>query len=168
MATFTMVHELDCDVDRFWKVFFDQDVTARLYREELEFPSWAIVEEKETDREIIRTVKATPKSDMPAAVVKLVGSGFFYVEDGRFDKASKTFRWTIKPSALESKLRQEGNVRAEAAGPNKTRRIVEIVVEAKVFGIGGMIESSVEKGLRGGWNKSARFINDWLKANPAG
>ena len=44
--------------------------------------------------------------------------------------------------------------------------MVTIVAEAKVFGVGGMIESSFEKSFRTGWQNSADFINKWVKDHP--
>ena len=52
--------------------------------------------------------------------------------------------------------------RIEKIGDDKVRRIVELVIEAKVFGIGGMLESTTEKQLRDGWDDSAVFMNKWL------
>lgn len=166
MATFTMTHDIDCDVDRFWELSFDRDFNAKMYAD-LEFPKWEIVEQKETDDAIVRTVKATPKLDLPGPVAKVLGPGFGYTEEGRFDKATKTFRFSIKPSTLEGKLKNEGTVRAEPQDGGKCRRIVDVVVEAKVFGIGGMLESATEKSLREGWGKGAQFFNAWLAKNPA-
>lgn len=164
MAKFTMTHEIHCSAEDFWKTFFDKSFNVRLYREALEFPEFSIVEQNETDTQITRRCAGQPKMNMPAPVMKLLGSGFRYTEDGTFDKATKTWRWKLTPSTLADKLKQEGTLRVEAAGEGKCRRVVEIVMEAKVFGLGGLIESSAEKQLREGWDKSARFMNDvWFK-----
>ena len=165
MATFTMRHELDCDCERFWKMFFEADFNEALYKA-LGFPAWKLIDSKETDTEIIRIVKATPNMDAPAAVTKLLGSSFGYDEEGRFDKASKTHKFIIKPNVMTGKLRNEGSVKCEPRGEGKCTRVVEIIAEAKVFGVGGMIESSFEKSFRTGWQKSAEFINQWVKDHP--
>lgn len=166
MASFTMVHEIDCDQARFWKLFFDKEFSAELFKH-LSFPKWEVVDQKETETTITRTIKAVPKLDMPGPVAKALGPGFGYTEEGTFDKATKKYTFVIKPSALEGKLKNEGSVRAEAIdGGKRTKRIVDVVAEAKVFGIGGMLESVTEKGTKDGWNKGAQYINDWLKKNP--
>jgi len=165
MATFTMRHDLDCDCDTFWKLFFEQDFNEQLFKA-LEFPEWKLLDTKETDKEIIRNVKAIPKMDAPAAVAKLLGSKFGYDEEGRFDKATKTHKFIIKPNVMTEKLRNEGTVKCEPRGDGKCTRVVEIIAEAKVFGLGGMIESSFEKSFRTGWQQSADFINKWVKDHP--
>jgi hypothetical protein len=165
MATFTMRHELECDCERFWKLFFDEEFNVALFKA-LEFPAWKLLESKETDSEIIRTVKATPKMGAPAAVAKLLGSSFGYDEEGRFNRASKTLKFVIKTNVMTDKLRNEGTVKCEPRGDGKSTRVVEIIAEAKVFGLGGVIESSFEKSFRTGWQKSADFINKWVKEHP--
>ena len=67
---------------------------------------------------------------------------------------------------MTEKLRNEGTVKCEPRGDGKSTRVVEIIAEAKVFGLGGMIESSFEKSFRTGWQKSAEFINKWVKDHP--
>lgn len=165
MATFTMRHDLDCDCDTFWRLFFEKDFNEKLFKA-LEFPEWKLIDTKETDKEIVRNVKATPKMDAPAAVVKLLGSSFGYDEEGRFDKATKTHKFIIKPNVMTEKLRNEGTVKCEPRGDGKSTRVVEIIAEAKVFGLSGMIESSFEKSFRTGWQQSADFINKWVKEHP--
>ena len=165
MATFTMRHDLDCTPETFWKLFFEKDFNEQLFKA-LEFPMWKLVETKETDTEIIRIVKATPKMEAPAAVQKLLGSSFGYDEEGRFNKATKTHKFIIKPNTLTEKLRNEGTVNCEPRGEGKSTRVVTIIAEAKVFGLGGVIEGSFEKSFRVGWQKSAEFINKWVKDHP--
>jgi hypothetical protein len=82
------------------------------------------------------------------------------------NKATKVWSWKMTTSALPDKLRHEGSVRVEPIGDARVRRIVAIVLEAKVFAIGGLIESSVEKQIRESWEKSATVTNEWLRAAP--
>lgn len=167
MPSFTMTHEFDCDLDRFWKIFFDEAVTKATYAH-LGFPKWELVDTKDTDKEIVRKVKAVPKLDLPGPVAKVLGDGFGYSEEGRFDKEKKEYKFVITPTTLADKLKNEGKVRAEAIdGGKRTKRIVDVTIEAKVFGVGGMIEKATEKGTRDGWTEGAKFLNDWIKKNPA-
>ena len=50
-------------------------------------------------------------------------------------------------SELTDKLRNEGSVKCESRGEGKSKRVVDIVAEAKVFGIGGMIYMPLAGGL---------------------
>ncbi len=162
MAKFTVTHEINCTPETFWKLFLDEEFNKELYLRGLEFPDFKVLEQKETDKEVTRKVSGKPKMNMPGPVVKLLGEGFRYTEAGTLDKSTKTWRWKMTPSTLADKIRNEGTLRTEAVGDKKTRRVADIVLEAKIFGIGGMLESSTEKTLRDGWDKSAVFFNKWI------
>jgi hypothetical protein len=165
MSKFTIRHEINCDEETFWKIFFDRDFNLKLYKEELGFPEFDILEQRDTDTETFRKAKGTPKMNMPGPVQKLVGSNFSYTEDGRLNKATKTWSWKMNPSTMADKIRNEGTMRIEKVGEGKVRRIADINIEAKVFGVGGLIESSAEKQLREGWDQSAVFMNRWIETH---
>jgi hypothetical protein len=167
MGKFTVTHEINCDADTFWKVFFDKAFNEELFRKELGFPEYNILDQRETDTEIVRKVAGQPKMNMPGPVMKVLGPGFKYTEEGRLQKATKTWTWKMTPSTLADKLRQTGTMRIEPVGDNKVRRVTEISMEAKIFAIGGLLESSAEKQLREGWDKSAMFMNQWLAQGKA-
>lgn len=162
MGKFTITHEINCDADTFWKTFLDKDFNDKLYLEALRFPEFKVLEQRETDAEIIRMVKGQPKMDLPGPVAKLFGPGFSYKEEGKLNKATKIWSWKMIPSTLADKLRNEGTMRITPVGDNKVRRVADLVIEAKIFGVGGLIESSAEKQLRQGWDESAIFMNKYL------
>jgi hypothetical protein len=162
MGKFTVTHEINCNVDTFWKTFLDRDFNIELYTKGLGFPEWTILDQKEDDKTASRKVTALPKMEVPGPVQKLLGSNFRYTEEGSMAKSDRIWRWKMTPSTLADKLFTSGVVRAEAIGDSKTRRIAEMTVEAKIFGLGGLIESSAEKQLREGWDKSSSFMNKWL------
>jgi hypothetical protein len=162
MAKFTLTHEINCDADTFWRVFLDQEYNKKLYLEGLGFNGYEILEQRETDDSVTRKVKGTPKMNVPGPLAKLVGANFSYIEDGKLDRASKIWTWKVTPSSMADKVRNEGTLRLEPIGSDKVRRIAELVVEAKVFGVGGLIESTLEKQLREGWEASVPFMHKWL------
>ena len=77
-------------------------------------------------------------------------------------KPERIWRWKMTPSTLADKLLTSGAVRAEAIGADKTRRFADMSIEAKIFGLGGLIEGSAEKQMRDGWDKSAVFMNKFI------
>jgi hypothetical protein len=168
MGKFTVTHEIRCNVETFWETFFDKSFNEKLYLEGLGFPAYKTLEQNETETQITRKVHGQPKMNVPGPVAKLFGANFSYVEEGSFNKATKVWRWKLTPSALADKMRQEGSVRVEAIGDDRVRRIADLEIEAKIFGVGGLIESSAEKQLREGWDASAVFMNKYLDAAKAG
>jgi hypothetical protein len=165
MGKFTVTHEIHCNVDTFWKTFLDKDFNVNLYTVTLGFPDWKITDQTETDTQVTRKVAAQPKMEVPGPVQKLIGANFRYTEEGTMSKSEKIWRWKMTPSTLAEKLFTSGTVRVEPIGDNKVRRIAEMNVEAKIFGVGGLLESSAEKQLREGWDKSAAAMNKWLETH---
>ena len=59
MATkFTLTHEINCNLDTFWKTFLDKDFNVQLYTGTLGFPEWTILEQTDTDTLATRKVTA--------------------------------------------------------------------------------------------------------------
>lgn len=157
-----MKHEMDMSAEKFWELFFNNDLQKEIFTKVLAFPTWEVLESKDGDKEIVRVTKAQPKMDVPGAVAKLIGDSFGYQERGTFDKGTKVYKFVITPTQMADKIKNEGSVRCEAKG-DKCTRIVDITMEAKIFGVGGMIEKTFEKQTREGWEASAKFLNEHVK-----
>ena len=158
MRTVKIQHQINCDVETFWKVFFDREFTEQLYNKELAFKSFELLEQTDSGRHL----RAVPKMTMPKPVMKLLGDSFGYEETGEFEPDKNEYRWKITPNVLTKKLRNDGVLRVEAAGEGKCRACDEMVIDAKVFGLGGLIESSTENEFRAAWDKISRFMNTWV------
>jgi len=164
MGKFTVRHVFDVDVDTFWnEIFFDAEYNERLFSEALGFIYDLQELKKNDDGSYDRRVRTEPKTDAPAAVKKLVGDKFSYLEVGHFDP--KTRRWTyeVTPSALPNKLHISGVFWAEPKGEKQLTRIVETDLGVKIFGVGRVIEAFIEKETKDSYAKAERFTNSWLK-----
>lgn len=162
MSTFQMKHEMDMSAEKFWELFFNNDLQKDIFLKVLAFPKWEVVDFKDGDKEITRVTKAQPKMEVPGPVAKLIGDGFGYSEKGTFDKGTKVYKFVITPTTMADKIKNEGVVKVEPKG-DKCTRVVDITMEAKIFGIGGMIEKTFEKQTREGWEASAKFLNEHVK-----
>ncbi len=158
MKRFTLIQDFAVDPDEHWRLFLDDDVERRMYLEGFRFPKYELLERRETDDEIFRRIRVVPRLDVPGAVAKLLGDSFGYTETQKFVKKTKAFRANMTPSIIADRLSSESVVRVEAAGEKKCRRTVDVSVEAKIFGVGGLVESALEKNLRTGWVDSAGYL----------
>ena len=167
MKKITLKHEINCSVERFWKVFFDDSFNTSLFKDELKFPEYSILDvKKDGDQVTRRVIRGRPTMNMPKPVMKLLGDSFGYEEEGTWDAGKSAWHFKMKPNTLADKLNNFGTVTCEKISDDKCRRIAEISMEAKVFGLGGVIESSTEKEMRDGWDKSAVYMNKWLAQHP--
>jgi hypothetical protein len=69
---------------------------------------------------------------------------------------------TIEPTVLHGKLTVTGNMYTQPAGEKQCRRIYDSNVVAKVFGVGGMIESRIIQDVKASYDKAAQFTNRWV------
>jgi hypothetical protein len=155
---------LPCTTDAFWKLFFDQSYMKALFLECLGMKEFAVLELGESGRKI----RAVPKLNLPAVLQKLIGDSFAYEEHGTLDRARNLWTWKmVQPAKTDGKPKKgivstAGTMRVEPAGEGQIRRSDEVTIEAHVFGIGGVIESTVEKEVRAAWTKEFAFLRQRL------
>ena len=157
-------HTFNCDADTFWdKVFFDDEYNRRLFLEALSFEGWRQVRLDASETRVERVVDAKPNMpDLPAPLKKLAERGLGYRETVVFDKKTRVLKTEIEPESLKGKLSIRGEIRCEPAGPGKCRRVYDTNIEAKVFGVGGMIEKRMLADIEDGYAKAAVFTNAYL------
>ncbi|MGZ3416808.1 MAG: DUF2505 family protein [Polyangiales bacterium] len=150
-------HDFDATDEAFWALFFDKDAMHRMYRDFMAFPECTVTQDDEGER-IRRTIVAVPKMEMPGALAKIAGNSIRYTEAGIYDKKTKAFTWKTTTGLMTDKIKNEGVQRVETLGNGKIRRTAEITLEAKVFGLGGVIEKTFEKTIRDGWENATKFF----------
>ncbi|MEM1033874.1 MAG: DUF2505 domain-containing protein [Myxococcota bacterium] len=154
--------EYACDVSTFWDVFLSEDYTKKFYLEALGFPTCEILAQSATERRM----RVVPRLDMPKAVTKVLGDSFGYTEEATIDRDGSVYRWQMKPNTMGDKLRTEGVIRIEAVSDDRCRRRDEVTVEAKIFGVGKLIEASAEKQIQDSWGAEADFFRRYLASRP--
>jgi hypothetical protein len=165
MTTATVRHAFDIDVDTYWeKVFFDEEYTRRLYADVLSFESVEFLEATSSpDGVRTRKIRVKPKNDAPAVVQKVIGEAPSSLEDGRFDPAARVFRFHVTLlGKLADKVKISGDIKAVSTGDKRIDRVVTLNVSASIFGIGGIVESYIEKTLRDSYDKGAVFTRTFI------
>lgn len=159
----TISHEFRVDAETFWeRCFLDESFNRALYVDSLKFPAYELIESKDEGGKQRRRVRVMPKQDAPAAIQKALGGAFSYVEDGVLDRAANVYRFKVVPATLADKIRSEGEFRLEKTGPKSVRRVVDMTVEVKIFGIGGIAEGFVSKSMQDTYAKAAEFTNKYI------
>jgi hypothetical protein len=166
MSWVTVAHEYECDVDTFWDVFFDEEHIRALYTEGLRFPKFEILELRRGEYEIVRRIAATPRLNAPEPIVSALGPKLSFVEEGVFDKATKVYRSRSITTILPDLMRYESQMTVEPLEGARCKRIAKFEFEAKMLGIGGLIVSGLEKGMRSEWDRATAFTNEWMAKHP--
>lgn len=163
MLELTLTHEIDCSPERFWELFLDPAFTREMIVDGLGFASCEIEDIQERGNKRYRDMRVVPKIDVPAPVAKLLGPRLYYTEHGVFDEDTQVWDHHMELSVLSDRIRLGGKVRVEPLGEDRCRRTADLWTEAKIFGIGGVVERAAEKNMRDGWSKGAQWMNRWIK-----
>jgi hypothetical protein len=158
---------LPCTPDILWASFLNESYLRALYLDELESRAFAVLDIGEASRKL----RIVPNMKLPAPVAKLIGESFAYEEHGTLDRATNEWTWRmVQPSNLDSKRKprkdaviMHGTIRVEPTGEGHCRRTDTFTVEAKIFGLGGLIESSIEKELQSARAKEYAFLARWVE-----
>ncbi|MGB5698154.1 MAG: DUF2505 domain-containing protein [Polyangiales bacterium] len=167
MKTSTTSTVLPCTPDAVWAAFLDESYLRALYLEELESRAFAVLEIGEASRKL----RIVPKMKLPGPVAKLIGESFAYEEHGTLDRPRGKWTWRmVQPANLDPKSKprndavtMHGTVRVEASGDGHCRRTDDFTVEAKLFGLGGLIESTIDKELQSARAKEYAFLTRWVE-----
>jgi hypothetical protein len=162
-----MEHEIHCPPERMWELFFSTDFNVEMYEQGLGFPSCKVPELTDDGEVLHRRMVCTPKVDLPAVVAKIVGDKVGYEEIGDWVRSAGEWRWTLVLAAFGDKVRIVGVMRLVPHGQDHCLRKVEFEVDAKVFGVGKIVENTATKNVRDGWDASAKWINGYLARHPA-
>jgi len=98
---------------------------------------------------------------LPGILQKFAGDSFGYEEHGTFARADNKWTWRMVPK--KEIVASRGTVRIEPTADGKCRRSDEVIIEGKLFGVGGLIESSAEKEVRASFTKELAFFQRWLE-----
>lgn len=167
MKTSTSTVLLPCTPDVFWRVYLDPAYLRGLYLGELGYKALDVLEVTESSRKM----RVVPRLNMPGPIESLLGDSFAYEDHGTLDRAKNEWTWSmVQPKVLDprAKPRKEvvttrGVLRVVATGERQCRRTDELVIESKIFGLGGLIESSAEKEARAAWDKEYPFLTRWIE-----
>ena len=158
--------EIDCPPDRFWRVYFQDGFTRDTFVEGLGWDAPEITELRETEAEIVRSLIATPKLDLPGKLAKLLGDRFGYQEFGRFNRNEQVWHLRHKANTLGDKIKIQGEVASSEIAGGRTRLDARFEIECSMFGVGGMLERTAEQNFNDAWTKCGRYWNRWLAKNP--
>jgi Protein of unknown function (DUF2505) len=161
MKTVTATAVLPCTPDTFWKIFLDERFTRALFIDELQFKELTVLELTDSARKI----RVVPKVNLPGALQKLVGDSFAYEEHGTLDRAKNEWSWRMVPR--KEIIATRGKTRVEPVGDGQCRRSDEVTIEGKIFGLGGIIESTAEKEVRNSSQKELALFTRWLEQHKA-
>ena len=162
---FTINHLIDTDEETFWqKIFFDEPFNRELCLGHLGFEVFRVLEMKREQNGVItRRIQNQPPAEIPGPVKKALGDSTSFVEEGRFDPASRKWRFKVIPAVAPDRIRTDGLLWVEPRGPKRVERIIEVETTVKVFGLGRLVEELIARQTRESYDRAAVFTNRWIR-----
>lgn len=158
--SFSLRHDLNVSVEGFWRHIFESERFNRaLYEERLGFDYKL---EHWDASSGLRRARIWPTADVPKPVAAVLGDKLSLLEEGTYDRESGRYEFRAVPSTLSDRVVTRGSVVAEAVDDDRCVRTVEITIEARVFGVGKLIEAFVESTTRDQYNINAEYANEYL------
>jgi len=150
-------------LDAFAEVYFSEDVNAKAATA-LKLKERTLVDKIDNDDgTVTRRVKMAPAVDLPKAVHKLIGGApIEYFEVSTYDPKTHKSKYVVE-SAADEVLQVQGVISFIADGTGVRRRI-DGTVDAKVFGLGGIIEKFIDKEVNKSYAKVAEIIQAEIDA----
>ncbi len=149
----------------FWERLHKSDEFTRyLYVESLGFGYEAL--EIDHDRGLMRA-RIVPKVPAPPAIVKLLGMDFSMIEEGVLGD-DLVYRFRIIPSALADRISVRGEMRVLPEGGASCIRHMRFTVDARIPGVGPIVEKFVERSTRQSYADSHRITNRFLEERAPG
>jgi hypothetical protein len=135
-------HEIALPAEAFWELLHAPHYEAAVARA-VGLREYRELERREEPDALYRRLQV--EADAPAAlaaVLRRLGleGPLGYVEEQWRSRTQREVRWRMTPGALAERARIEGVVRVEPRGRARCVRVLEGVVELRVFGVGGMLE----------------------------
>ena len=153
----------DIDRERYEnEMFFDPEMNRHI-NESLKLGPKHLIEEIDNDEILYRKNLFSPKIDIPKSAKKLIrNKGLGYFESSTFYKGKHYANWSIKTEMFPDKITGGGKFLFEEVG-NKTRRIVQGEINAKMFGVGEIIERLIIQNLEENYEKITKVTKQWIK-----
>ena len=170
MKKLTVRDAFDVDAERFWRdVFFSRAFQERMYREALGAESVEILGESgDPGSGVTRRLRFTQRTDAPAPVRKIFGETTSMEEEGRFDPATRRWRFRMIPDKMADKIDITGETWLEDRGAGKIERVTELNVGVRIFAVGGLVESFIASSTESSWAKQTAFTRKFIGELPRG
>jgi hypothetical protein len=159
---FKYVHDFDCDIPAFWKVFFNEDYNVEMYKR-IKVKERKMLERKEDDASVSFAVKIMPERDLPGVVKKIVGGDLGYTERSSLNKATNRMEVNIEPSLMKDRTTIKGVYWIEQIGPGKVRRTFEGDIEVDLPLVGRKVEATVLEDVKRSYDIAAEVHREWLR-----
>jgi hypothetical protein len=165
MTEVNVIDEINCGASTYWnEIFLDEEFNRKLYLEKLGFNEYRVKSQEDSGDSVRRVLIAVPPmGDVPGALRKLLGDSVSYEERGTLSKGAGRYEFSVVPGVLADKVTITGSLHLEPLGEERSRRVFRATINAKIFGLGGVLERKIATDLERSQHAGGRFTNAYLE-----
>ncbi len=161
MKQITNSWTLPCTPDVYWDLYLNADYSRALYLDALGFVSYQVLHSDDSSRKL----RLQPKLNLPGPISKLVGDAFSYEQHATIDRKAGLWTWKmVQPGDKKGIVSSSGTIRVSDAGNGQCIRRDEVFASGNIFGLGSLLEATVEKEVRTTWDKEIAFFRSRLSS----
>ena len=157
MTKFEIDTTLNMSVDEAWANLSNPEIYRRMYMEGLNFVECK-VDVLDDGPQFQMKTEATPKVQLPGPIRKIIGDKSSYTETVRWDRAAGEWKWSIRLAATD-RVKIHGVMTMRPTDDGKCVRHIDGSIEAKIFGVGGLMEKTVRDQVHDNYDLAGRFLN---------
>ena len=161
MTPFRFVHDFATDKARYWRVFFNEPFNVAQY-ERIKVKERKVLEWKETDDTIVRSIKIVPERDLPGFLKKIVGGDLGYIEHNVFHKAKDSMDVVVEPTLMKERTTIKARYWLEFPDPGTVRRIFDGTIDVSLPLVGKKVEQFIIADMARGYDTAAQVTKEWL------
>lgn len=144
----------------------DPEYQRRMYIEGLGFDGCELDPPRESGAIFERRMRVVPRLELPGPIRKLLGERFAYFEHIRYDRETKHWDWHLEMPVLGQRLTIAGDIEMEPKGELTCTRKANFRIEARIFGVGGLLEKTAKKEVLANFEKSVPMFGKFGESGP--
>lgn len=159
---FSLEHRFDIDRETYMaEVYFNKEM-GRQMDQALGLGSKELIEEVDDEAIYKRVNMVRPQRDLPRALRKVLGDkGLGFFETTIHYKGEFRLEWKMKTEMMPDRIFGGGEILILDDNGATIRR-VSGEINAKIFGVGGMIEKTSVENVRESYDKAAAITSQWI------
>jgi hypothetical protein len=167
VMNFSFVHEFDCDVKTYWKIFLSPDFNKDMFAE-LKMKDYKVIQQTDDGKMFHREQSLEPTTPIPGFLQSIIKStGYTEVDD--LDWSTNVMKVKIITAMFKDKFDMHGDYSVQPLGDGKrVRREFRGEVKVSIALIGGKIEKYMMEQMRDSYEIAARVTRKWIEKEKAG
>ncbi len=158
----TMTEIYRCTPQAYVEAYFDPVGRQKREVDGLGGLSWTVVSNTQDQGERRLIADFTQRLDAPGPIRKLIGETTAFQEESWWREGSDVIDIVIRPQKMAKKLSIQGQYRVQGLEDGTSRVTFELEVQARIFGIGGLVEKMALKEAPDTFAKDAQYFNEHL------